>query len=189
MNQKRSSRLIVLGVAVFVVGSGLVFVGLRSGGNEAQAQSKKPPAQTVQTPSPQAGTQIVRTTVTGQKPTTFTIPTGKQAVAVELPIVPALAGYAKAGDLVNVYATVKNAPQAENVKQPVSKLVLGAVKVLDVKYPTPGTSGGGIFLLALDEAEAEELIFFAKFESIWMTLVPQNQTPRATSGRTYSNAL
>ncbi len=193
MHQRRSSKLIVLGVAVFVLGSGLVFAGLRSGGGDAQAQGKKsagaPAAQNPQAQQTPAGTQIVRTTGTGQKPTTFTIPTGKQAVAVELPLVPALAGYAKAGDLVNVYAMVKNAPAAANVRQPQSKLFLKAVRVLDVKYPTPGTSGGGVFLLALDEQEAEKLIFFGKFEALWMTLVPSGQSPRTTTGRTYENAF
>jgi Flp pilus assembly protein CpaB len=121
------------------------------------------------------------------------IPEGKQAVAVKLPFVPAVAGYVGPGDTVNVYANVKGAGE------PVTKLVLANVEVLDVSQevaPRRTTSDPNnvrptgteiTYLLALDATQAEKVIFLAANESLYLTLVPKGQPPAVTPGSSYRN--
>jgi hypothetical protein len=175
--------MLLLGLAVFVVGAGVVVVALSGSGGSPNSAT----ATTTSTIA-QAGTVIVPAGVS-PVPTTFTIPEGKQAVAVQLPYLPGLAGYAKAGDLVNVYATVEKGAVGETTP-PSVKLVLPGVDVLAVTGPGPGTEvGNATYLLALDAAQAEQMIFFSRFESVWMTLVPKGQPPATTTGRSYQNAF
>ncbi len=64
------------------------------------------------------------------------------------------------------------------------------MEVLAVTGPGPGTeAGNATYLLALDAAQAEQMIFFSRFESVWMTLVPKGQAPATTTGRSYQNAF
>ena len=134
------------------------------------------------------------------------IPEGMQAVAIQVPFVPGVAGYVGPGDNVNVYAVVESGPAA-----PLAKLLLPNVQVLDVSrevaprvttnQPTtattaPATSGGErasgdtiTYLLAVDPVQAERLIFVASNESFYMTLVPPNQPPAATAGENYQGVL
>src|SRR5688572_5833401 len=55
------------------------------------------------------------------------IPAGMQAVAVQVPFVPGVAGYVGPDDKVNVYGVIKGAAIGQNVK-----LVLSGVEVIDV---------------------------------------------------------
>jgi hypothetical protein len=71
-----------------------------------------------------------------------------------------------------------------------AKLILANVEVLAVNGPGPGSgTGNTTYLLALDADQAEQAIFFSKFESLWMTLVPQDQPKSTTPGRAYPNAF
>ena len=179
---KRSTQMLLLGLAVFVVGAGVVIVALSGSGGSPNSAT----ATTTSTIA-QAGTVIVP--AGAAVPTTFTIPEGKQAVALQLPYVAGLAGYAKATDLVNVYATVDKGQIGETAP-PSVKLLLPGVEVLAVTGPGPGSdAGNATYLLALDAAQAEQMIFFARFESVWMTLVPKGQPPATTTGRSYQNAF
>ena len=186
MNNGKSNNILFVGVAVFAVGAALAFFGLKSGDKSVAKPQSAPIAAT--TPGAQ-----VRTVDVGPagatSTTTFTVPKGKQAVAIELPSVPGLAGYAKAGDVVNIYATIRNGQPNNRLKEPLSKLVLAGVKVLDVRAPAVGTAGNATYLLALDVDEAERTIFFAKFESLWIALTSADQKPVTTTGRGYQNAL
>lgn len=189
MNSKKSNNIVIIGVAVFFVGAALVFFGLRSSDKAVATPTNQQPAAAV-TPDPNARTVNVGPAgVAGV--TTFTVPKGKQAVAVELPAVAGLAGYARPGDTINIYATIKEnaANTSSKLKNPISKLVLTGVKVLDVRAPAPGTAGTATYLLALDVNEAEKVIFFAKFESLWIALTAPDQKPVVTTGRGYQNAL
>jgi Flp pilus assembly protein CpaB len=138
----------------------------------------------------QAGTVVVPT-AGPVAPTSFTIPDGKQAVAIQMPFVAGLAGYAKAGDTVNIYGVVDERGAGVEPAPPVSKLLLAGVQVLAVTGPLPGAeAGNATYLLALDAAQAEQAIFFAKFQSLWLTLVPKGQPKApATPGRTYKTAF
>lgn len=189
MGKSRSNNVLMIGVAVFAVGALLAFVGLRSG-DKAVAT---PTSQAAPTSAPNAAE--VRTVPaagvagTAAAPVTFTVPKGKQAVAVELPSVPGLAGYAQPGDTVNVYATINNGQPNGSLKKPLSKLVLAGVKVLDVRAPAPGTTGTATYLMALDVNEAEIVIFYAKFEALWIALTSPDQKPVSSAGRSYANLL
>ena len=181
MAMRRSTQMLILGLAIFVIGAGVVFVSLGSDGG-----SDKTAASTTTT-TIQAGTVVVNAAAPAA-PTSFTIPEGKQAVAVQVPFVAGLAGYAKAGDRVNVYGNVEKG--AISPIPPATKLILPGVEVLAVTGPAPGAeTGNATYLLALDAAQAEQAIFFARFESVWLTLVPKGQPPAQTSGRSYTNAL
>jgi Flp pilus assembly protein RcpC/CpaB len=189
MNNRKSNNILVVGVAVFAVGAALAFFGLRSTDKAvATPQAQKPGA--VATTDPNVRTVNVGPAgVSGV--TTFTVPKGKQAVAVELPGVAGLAGYAKPGDTVNVYGTIKTGADQPNtkLKTPLVKLALTGVKVLDVRAPAPGTAGTATYLLALDVADAEKVIFYAKFESLWLALTAEDQKPVTSPGRSYQNLL
>ncbi|MGH9036813.1 MAG: RcpC/CpaB family pilus assembly protein [Acidimicrobiia bacterium] len=184
MVSRRSNQLLFLGLAVFVIGAGIVMVTLRSsdGGDSAA-----PPTSST---TIQAGTVVVPAATGAVLPTSFTIPEGKQAVAVQVPFVAGLAGYARAGDLVNIYATVEKGQVTPDTPPPVAKLVLPAVEVLAVTGPGPGTgTGDTTYLLALDATQAEQAIFLARFESVWLTLVTKGQPVPSTPGRSYKNAF
>jgi hypothetical protein len=182
---RRSTQILLLGAAVTVLGAGLVFSALVMGDD---GETSAPPATTPTTIA--AGTVVIPAGAPTGVPTTFTIPEGKQAVAVQLPFVAGLAGYAKAGDVVNIYATLEKGAPA-STPPPLAKLVLTNVPVLAVTGPLAGSgAGNATYLLALDAVQAEQAIFLSRFESLWMTLVPQGQPPApATSGRTYQNAF
>lgn len=186
MAMRRSSQMLILGLAIFVIGAGVVLVSFM-GSDDGKDKSAAPTTST----TVQAGTVIVNGATPGAAPTTFTIPEGKQAVAVQVSSVAGLAGYAKAGDIVNVYGNIQTEKGATAPPPPSTKLILPGVQVLAVTTPAPGAeTGNATYLLALDAAQAEQAIFFARFETLWLTLVPKGQAkPPATPGRNYSNAF
>ena len=98
---RRSSQMLILGLAIFVIGAGVVLVSFMGSGGGKDKSSSATTSTTIQ-----AGTEVVNTGAVAA-PTSFTIPEGKQAVAVQLPAVAGLAGYAKAGDIVNVYGNIQ----------------------------------------------------------------------------------
>jgi Flp pilus assembly protein CpaB len=184
MAMRRSTQMLILGLAVFAIGAGVILVSFRGSGGGSDKGAVATTSTTVQ-----AGTVVVNSAATSA-PTSFTIPDGKQAVAVQVPYVAGLAGYAKAGDTVNVYGVVDEKGAAATPVGPADKLILSAVQVLAVTGPAPGVdSGNATYLLALDSNQAEQAIFFAKFQSLWLTLVPKGQAPQATVGHTYKNAF
>jgi Flp pilus assembly protein CpaB len=184
MAMRRSTQMMILGLAIFVIGTGVVLVSfMGSGGGSHKA------AVSTTSTTAQAGTVIVNTAAPSSPAISFTIPEGKQAVAVQVPFVAGLAGYAKAGDTVNVYGNIDK-EGVSDPPPPATKLILSSVQVLNVTGPAPGAdTGNATYLLALDAAQAEQAIFFAKFQSLWLTLVPKGQAKAQTPGRTYQNAF
>jgi Flp pilus assembly protein CpaB len=181
---RRSTQMLILGLAIFVIGAGVVFVSLKGSGGGSGRAALPTTSTTVQ-----AGTVVV-SAAAPSAPTSFKIPEGKQAVAVQVPFVSGLAGYTKAGDFVNVYGSVDEKGTVANPAPPATKLILPGVEVLAVTGPAPGAeTGNATYLLALDADQAEQAIFFAKFQSLWLTLVPKGQMAPATVGRSYKNAF
>lgn len=182
---RRSTQMLILGLAIFAIGAGVVlvsFMGSDGGsGNQATATTST---------TLQAGTVVINNAAPAA-PTSFTIPEGKQAVAVQLPYIGGLAGYAKAGDKVNVYGNLDDKAVGADPAGPATRLILSAIDVLAVTGPGPAAeTGNATYLLALDTAQAEQVIFFAKFQSLWMTLVPKGQAPQPRpAGHTYKNAF
>jgi Flp pilus assembly protein CpaB len=182
MAMRRSTQMLILGLAVFVIGVGVVLVSFMGGDG-----GSSPTAVSTTTTTIQAGTVVVNAAAPSA-PLSFTIPEGKQAVAVQVPFVAGLAGYAKAGDTVNVYGNIEKG--AVQPAPPVTKLILPGVEVLAVTGAGPGAeTGNATYLLALDANQAEQAIFFARYESMWLTLVPKGQAKSQTSGHSYTNAF
>lgn len=183
---RRSNNIVIIGVAIFAIGALLAFLGLSSQ-NKPVAKPQSAPIAAA-TPGTEIRTVVAGAAATVNQATTYAIPKGKQAVSIELPSVAGLAGYAKAGDLINMYATVRNQQTSGRLKTPYVKLVLQNVKVLDVRTPAPGAGGSSVYLLALDVKEAEQVIFFAKYESLWLAIVTPPNSPITSAGRSYENA-
>ena len=140
----------------------------------------------------------------GLRAETIKIPDGKQAVAIQVDFIPGVAGQVGPGDLVNVYANVTSTTDP-NQPVPFTKLLLPNVEVLKVSEapapPAPTTpttlsplaapvaSGGTplVFLVAVDQAQAERLIFSATNQRLYASLVPKGQQPSATAGANNAN--
>jgi Flp pilus assembly protein CpaB len=184
MAMRRSTQMLTIGLAIFGIGAGVVLVSFTGsdGGDKSSASAT--------TTTIQAGTVVVNS-VAGAAPTSFTIPDGKQAVAVQVPYVSGLAGYAKGGDIVNVYGNIDEKGIGVDPAPPATRLILSNVEVLAVTGPGPGAdTGNATYLLALDTTQAEQAIFFAKFQSLWLTLVPKGQVPQPRpAGHSYKNAF
>lgn len=185
MAMRRSTQMLILGLAILAIGAGVVFVSLSGSGSGSGKTAASTTTTTIQ-----AGTVVVNPAAPSAT-TTFTIPQGKQAVAVQVPYVAGLAGYAQAGDIVNVYGNIDPSGAGANPAPPATKLILSSVQVLAVTGPGPGAgTGSTTYLLALDADQAEQAIFFSRFQSLWLTLVPKGQpVAPPTAGHTYKNAF
>jgi Flp pilus assembly protein CpaB len=184
---RRSNNILIIGVAVFAVGALLAFFGLKAG-NKPVAQPQSAPIAAA-TPGTEVRTVQVGPTDAAAGLASFSIPKGKQAVQIEVPSVPGLGGYVKPGDSINIYATVRNEQPKTKIKTPFVKLVLQNVKVLDVHAPGVALGGATTYLLALDVNEAEQVIFYAKYESMWIALTTADAKPATSAGRSYQNVL
>ena len=125
-------------------------------------------------------------------PTSFTIPEGKQAVAVQMPFVAGLAGYAKAGDIVNVYGNIDEkgvGDRADTAGQP-SCCCPGSRC-----WPSPGpapapTPATPPTCWPSTPPRPSRSSSSPGSSRMWLTLVPKGQpNPPATPGRTYKNAF
>lgn len=125
---------------------------------------------------------------------TLKIPDGKTALAVQLGNVPGVAGFAGAGDRINVYSVVKAAPEAKGA--PAVRLVIQNAEVLNVNgatlAATQGQPGGTglVYLLAVNPDQAERLVYLTNFEQLYFSLVSKDQAPVAgTAGASVADAL
>lgn len=163
MARNRSTALIAIGAAVFVVGAALTFLVVRDD-DDSKVTASAPAASSSAAAAQPAPTAAV--------PLPVKVPTGKEAVAVQVPTVPGLAGYARVDDEVNVYGTFKDRQPNAGVKgPPLAKLVLSGATVLAVTAPPAGAEAGNTtYLLAVNPGDAEKVIYLASFEGIWMSL-------------------
>lgn len=162
MAKNRSTALIAIGAAVFVVGAALTFLVVRDDdSSNVTAVAPVAPAGA----GAEAGAAAAL-------PATVEVPAGKEGVAIQVPTVPGLAGYARVDDVVNVYGTFKDRQPGAAVKgPPLATLVLSGAKVLAVTGPPAGAEvGNTTYLLAVDPGDAEKVIYLASFEGIWMSL-------------------
>ena len=254
---RRSSILLILGVALFVLGAAIVFLIADDDDDDGPAAGGEAVRATVLVadeaiPAGASGSDVVAqgrakveevdaaevapgaltsaASLTGRtfaaevpdgvqireadlRPVTLRgnlpIPEGMQAIAVQVPFVPGVAGYVGPGDNVNVYAVVTKGPGS-----PLTKLLLTNVPVLDVSREiaprvstgqatsqstteTTAPAAGGerasgdqiTYLLAVDAVQAERLAFVVTNESLYMTLAPPDQPPAATAGENYQGVL
>lgn len=184
MARNRSTALIAIGAAVFVVGAALTFLAVRDDGDNSKVTASAPAASSTAA----AGAQPAASTTAV---VTIDVPSGKEAVAVQVPAVAGLAGYVKVGDTVNVYGTFKDRQPLNAAKPPpLAKLVLPGAEVLAITSPPAGAEGGNAtFLLALNPGDAEKVVYLASFEGIWMSLTNKGENLPATSGRNAGNIV
>lgn len=190
MAARRSTQLLVLGLGAFVVGTGLVLFTLGAGDGDTTAGAttgSRARAGASATTKGAAGPDAPEKPVLRDLEGRITLPDGKRAVAVSLPSVAGTAGHAKPGDLVDVYATVE--PEGNPPPPPYAKLLLQSVQVLDVVGDEDAANGQATFLLALDPVSAEKLVYLARFESAWLTLVPPGTPAAQTPGHDQQSLL
>lgn len=125
---------------------------------------------------------------------TLKIPVGKTALAVQLANVPGVAGFAGAGDQINVYSVIKSSPETRGT--PAVRLVMQNTEVLNVNGATlAATQGkpddtGIVYLLAVTAEQAERLVYLTSFEQLYFSLVSKDQAPvPATAGASVNDAL
>ncbi len=125
---------------------------------------------------------------------TLNIPEGKTALAVQLANVPGVAGFAGAGDRINVYSVVKSSPETRGA--PAVRLVMQNTEVLNVNgatlASTQGQPGGAglVYLLAVTAEQAERLVYLTSFEQLYFSLVSKDQAPvPGTAGASVADAL
>ncbi len=178
MAKSRSTLLITIGIGVFIVGTGLAFVASRGG-----STSSNPQVQAAAPARPKPGD----VTQPGAATPAFSIPAGRQALAIQLGHVQAVAGLVKAHDRVNVFATVKGgspAPKPNLTPTPAVKLVLSDVEVLSTTSAAAGTPDGlTTFVLALTPTEAEQVVYLQSFEGLYLSLARTDQGVVQTPGR------
>lgn len=115
---------------------------------------------------------------------TIVIPPGKRALALELEPVAGIAGFAGAGDHIDVYGVSKG----EGTTPPGVRLVLQGIEVLNVNgagLPVAQGQPGSpnlIYLLAVTPVEAERLIYLKEFEKLYLDLIPKGEAPVKTPG-------
>lgn len=122
---------------------------------------------------------------------TIVIPPGKRALALELAPVPGVAGFAGAGDHIDVYGVAKgDGPNPQGVR-----LVLQSVEVLNVNgagtppAAQPQAAPSLVYLLAVTPVDAERLIYLTEFEKLYFDLVPNGEAPVKTPGAGPSGVL
>ena len=121
---------------------------------------------------------------------TVKIPPGHTALAIQLANTAGVAGFAGAGDKVDIYGVVKaNSP-------PAAHLIMQDIDVLNVNGTTlaanPGQPGGTgpVFLLSVTPAQAERLVYLTSFEQLYFSLVAKDQpTVPPTPGSGVPDAL
>ena len=122
---------------------------------------------------------------------TLKIPEGKTALALQMANVPGVAGFAGAGDHINIYGVSKDGPQGAT-----AKLIMQNVEVLNVNGTSlvsaqgqPG-AGGLVFLLAVDQTAGEQLVYLTSFQQLYFALVSKDQPAvGGTPGVNSSQAL
>lgn len=126
---------------------------------------------------------------------TLQIPEGKTALALQLGNVPGVAGFAGAGDHINVYGVVKPGSDPKN-PQGAAHLIMQNTEVLNVNgatlAATQGQPGGTglVYLLAVSAEEAERLVYLSSFESLYFSLVSKGAAPvGGTPGASIADAL
>jgi Flp pilus assembly protein CpaB len=126
---------------------------------------------------------------------TLKIPDGKTALALSLNNVPGVAGFAGAGDHVNIYGVIKPDSDPKNPEGAVH-LIMQNTEILNVNganlVAAQGQPGGVglVYLLAVSPIEAERLIFLSSFQQLYFSLVSKDAaTVGATPGSSIVDAL
>jgi Flp pilus assembly protein CpaB len=179
MASSRSTKMIAVGMAMFVFAAALAVLAMRGGDDDAGSASSSTDA------APTVSVKPAAESTPAPAVTALKIPNGKEAVEISVPAVQGLGGFTKAGDRVNVYGTFKDRQANSAVKGvPLAKLILSNVEVLSAV-----NNGATVtYVLAVSASEAEQVIYLASFEGVWLTLA-RDGAPivGGTSGRNAGN--
>lgn len=170
--KKRSTFLIGIGACALIVSTALAALVTRDSGGEPKVQA------TASTPT----TLAVGAVAAPVGVPSFTIPNGKQAISVQVPAVPGMSGFVKAGDVVNVYGAYSPINGVPTDNQ--AKLVLQKVTVLASQATPDGAAT--TYVLSVDTADAEALVYLTSFQKVHLTLARNDQgslLPKGFSGR------
>ncbi len=174
-----SSRMLIIGALVLVVGVILVLFVLRGNagtstaapdatGREVAAAGDVDEGEPVAQSRP---TMTVEELSSSRLPLPPEVPEGFEAVAVRASFVRGLAAIPTPGDLVNLYRAGDGA-DGEPIDD--AEFVLGDLEVLAVIGPLPTQNEGEVtFLLAVDPADVPGLLPVAGSSELWFTLLPQ----------------
>lgn len=174
--KKRNAILIAVGAGVFVVGTGLAAFAV----NDGDGGSSAPPA-VVTTTTVGAGAVSTAPGVVD-----FVIPSGMQAISVQVGSVPGVTTYPKAGSYVNVYGAYSSLPIDAQPADPKGKLVLQKIKVLAA---VPSADGANtVYTLAVNTHDAETLVYLTSFQKVYLTLARDDQGTQTPSGFSDDNA-
>jgi Flp pilus assembly protein CpaB len=111
---------------------------------------------------------------------TLKIPAGKTALALQMKNVPGVAGFAGAGDHINVDGMLKpdgtnSGGQAKLIMQNLEVLNVNGTSLVD-NQGQPGGSGL-VFLVAVTPAEGEQLVYLTTFQDLYFALAAKDQAP------------
>lgn len=192
---RRSTKLLLVAVAILLVGGLLVYFGVRDTDEPVAEPDETPAAEPAEPDDPDAGPAP-------EPPTRAEVPEGMEGVKVGLSAVPGLAGYARAGDHISIYGVIESrvddGEAVGDLEPPLAQRVIARALVLDVEGVRVTTEdddaaedagSSSTYLIAVDQADAEGLIFLASFEDLWFTLLPEDETPGTTDGTTYDDVL
>lgn len=130
------------------------------------------------------------------------IPEDRQAISVDVALIPAVAGRVNPGDHVSVIAQLEQpaaegaeaGPRVQFLVQDAEILAIGQRQLFvnengqqraAIQYP----EGRVVATLAVTPEDAEKLTFAIFQGQLYFTLLPEGQTPTNTSGRTQTNAF
>jgi hypothetical protein len=190
MGNQRSTTLIAIGVVVFLIAGGLLFLVVHKNNNKSKSKTN-PAATTSATSTTLApGTETFTQTTTPTTVIDIDIPKGENGLAVQMSYYPGLAGYVHPGDEINIFA-VNNKGNCTDPKNPaVVSLVQSNVKVLSVISSPPAQVGQpGTFLLSVTPQVATQLVFLESYDSMYFSLVGANNPPANASTITCTNAF
>jgi pilus assembly protein CpaB len=126
------------------------------------------------------------------------IPADRQALSVEVAIPPGVAGYIRAGDRVSIIAQLEGSgpggeARVQYLLQSIEVLAIGqrvATEGQEQKSGGIGSQQGRVLMtLALTPVEAEKLVLSVLRGQVYFTLLPPDQQPVSTPGRTARDAF
>lgn len=112
------------------------------------------------------------------------IPDGLQAVSISVDVPRVVGGSVSAGDRVTVFATFTQGAQGSPVVVPATVNLVTNAQVLKVANPsleevTSGGAGQTVITLALEPAQAQQLVFAQEVGTVWFSLIgPGDQAPK-----------
>jgi len=190
MKQNRSTPIIALGLAVFVVGAALLFLLLR---NDSKSSNASKPATRAGAAAATTSTTAAGGVTFSASPTTsviqFKVPDGQRALSVQMDYFGGGGGFIRSGDTVDAYVLVNK--DCKDLKTGLAvKLIEPNLKVLEAIGQGPAQAGQPTnFLLAVTPQQAERIIFLKTAFQLYFTLSGPNQPPATTTGVTCTNGI